>query len=101
MISSVVFKFAVLYLLITEQFTVKAQGPLIPTWLYKMVASMKATIFNWHCDQMQNGEAGCENIYKKKSQPPSQFCIWSHWQLNMAASMEATILYSHVGIKAS
>ena len=33
------------------------------------------------------------------SQPPSQFYIWSHWQFKMAASMEATILYSHVGIK--
>ena len=35
------------------------------------------------------------------SQPPLQFRIWSHWQLKMAASMKANILYSHVEIKAS
>ena len=35
------------------------------------------------------------------SLPPLQFCIWSHWQLKMAASTEATILYSHVGITGS
>ena len=35
------------------------------------------------------------------SKLPSQFFICSHWQLKMAVSMEATILYSHVGIKDS
>ena len=46
-----------------EQFTVKAQEPLIPTWLYKMVAFMESAIFNRQCDQMQNCEGGCETIY--------------------------------------
>ena len=43
--------------IIPEQFTVKAQELLIPTWLYKMVASMEAAIFNCQCDQMQSCEA--------------------------------------------
>ena len=34
----------------------KAQEPLIPTRLYKMVASMEAAIFSCQCDQMQNCE---------------------------------------------
>ena len=46
-----------------EQFTVNAQDPLISTWLYKTVASMKAAIFNCQCDQMQNWKGGCETIY--------------------------------------
>ena len=50
------------YLLNNEQFTVKAQEPSIPTWLYKMVASMEAVIFNCQCDKMQNCEGGCETI---------------------------------------
>ena len=49
--------------LFPEQCTVMAQGPLIPTWLYKMVASMEAAIFNYQCDQTQNCEGGCETIY--------------------------------------
>ena len=49
---------------IPEQFTVKAQEPLILTWLYEMVASMEAAIFNCQCDQMQNCEVSCETIYK-------------------------------------
>ena len=48
---------------IPEQFTVKAQEPLIPTWLYKMVASVEAAIFNCQYDQMQNCEGDCETIY--------------------------------------
>ena len=51
------------YQIIPEQFTVKAQEPLISTWLYKMVASMEAAIFNCQCDQMQSCEGGCEAIY--------------------------------------
>jgi len=50
---------------VPEQFTVKAQEPLIPTWLYKMVASMEAVIFNCQCDQMQNCVDVCEAIYYK------------------------------------
>ena len=34
----------------------KAQERLIPTWLYKMVASMEGAIFNCQCDQMQTCE---------------------------------------------
>ena len=37
--------------------------PLIPTWLYKMVASMEAAIFNSQCDQTQNCQGGCDTIY--------------------------------------
>ena len=48
---------------IPEQFTAKAKQPLIPTWLYKMVATMEAAIFNCQCDQMQNCKDGCEVIY--------------------------------------
>ena len=48
---------------IPEQFTAKAQENLIPTWLYKMIASMEAAVFNCQCDQMQNCEGGCETIY--------------------------------------
>ena len=47
---------------IPEQFAVKAQEPLIQTWLYKMVASMEAAIFNCQCDQMQNCEGDCETM---------------------------------------
>ena len=50
-------------MLIPEQLTVKAQEPLIPTLLYKMLASMEAAISNCQCDQMQNCEGGCETIY--------------------------------------
>ena len=49
--------------LIPEQFTAKAQEPLISTWMYKMVASMEAAIFSCQCDQMQDCEGGCETIY--------------------------------------
>ena len=47
---------------IPEQFTVKAQEPLIPK--YKMVANIEAAILNCQCDQMQNYEGVCETIYK-------------------------------------
>ena len=50
-------------LIIPEQFTVNSLEPLIPKWLYKMVASMQAAIFNCQCDQMQNCEGGCETRY--------------------------------------
>ena len=43
----------------------KVQKPLIPTWLYKMVASMEATICNCQCNQMQNCEGDCETILRK------------------------------------
>jgi len=49
--------------LIPEQFTVKARVSLIPTWLYKTVASMVAAIFNCQSDQTQNCEGRCETIY--------------------------------------
>ena len=48
---------------IPERFTVMAQEPLIPTWLYKVVTSMEAAIFNCQCDQMRNCEGGCETVY--------------------------------------
>ena len=51
--------------LIPEQFTVKAQKDLIPWWLFKMVASMEAAVFNCQCDQMQNCEGDCETIYSQ------------------------------------
>ena len=49
--------------IIPDQFTVRAQEPLIPTWLYKMVASMNAAIFNCQFDQMQHCKGCCEAIY--------------------------------------
>ena len=57
---------AAIHIIIPEHFTVKVQEPLIPTWLYKMVASMKAAIFNCQCAQMQSCEGGCETIYVSK-----------------------------------
>ena len=41
----------------------RPQEPLIPTWLYKMVASLEAAILNCQCDQMPNRKGGCETIY--------------------------------------
>ena len=49
-------------LIFPEQLTVKAQEPLIPTWLYKVVASVEDAVFNCQCDQMQNCEGGCETM---------------------------------------
>ena len=55
----------------------KAQEPVISTWLYKMVASMEAAIFNCHCDQMQNCEGGCETICLRVASVPS--AVQSFW----------------------
>ena len=44
----------------------EAKEPLIPMWLYKMVASMEAAIFNCQCDQMQKCKGGCEAICNAK-----------------------------------
>ena len=62
----------------------KAQEPVIPTWQYKMVASMEAVIFNCHCDQMQNCEGGCETIYLNWLYQISSFC---HLQMKQFRTM--------------
>ena len=41
----------------------KTQEPLIPTWLYKMIAFMEAAIFDCQCYQIQNCEGDCETLY--------------------------------------
>ena len=85
---------------IPEQFAVKAQEPLIPTWLCKMVASMEGAIFNCQCDQMQYYEGSCEIIYPWPvyCEGPGTFishmtvCYHVTVCVQMAAAMEAAIL---------
>ena len=50
------------FIIIPEQFTVKAQEFLISTWLQDD-RFHGGCIFNCECDHMQNCEGGCETIY--------------------------------------
>ena len=77
--------------LIPKQFTVKAQEPLIPTWLYKMIASMEAAIFNCQCDQILNCEGGCETIMPEQFTVKAREPLMPTWLYKMVASMEAAI----------
>ena len=67
-----------------EQFTVKAKEPLIPKWLYNMVASMEAAIFSCQCDQMQNCEGGCDTIYNNGWYLPQTLRVCWHQRLRQS-----------------
>ena len=65
-----------------------------------MIASMKAAIFNYQCDQMQNCEGGCETIYIAQREielltlrPIRLWCLAMHQRQSAAMTIRLPVMF--------